>query len=103
MMTMKTVPETRIKADVRRRLEQRGAFWSNVPEGTYAKPGDPDMIVCYKGRFIGMEGKTPVGRLRDIQKVRRDQIERAGGIYAIVRSVEDAEAVLDMIDREENE
>lgn len=95
--------ESRIKKAIREALKERGAFWSLVPEGTFAKPGDPDMIVCYKGRFIGMEGKTSSGRLSDVQKLRMEQIEAAGGIYAVVRSVEDAMAVLDKIDKEEKE
>ncbi len=93
--------ESAMKSAVRDALKARGAYWAAIPEGSFAKPGDPDMVVCYKGRFIGMEGKTPEGRLRDIQKVRRDQIRDAGGIYAVVRSVEDAMRVLDEIDEEE--
>ncbi len=95
-----TQAEASIKKAIREALKERGAFWSLVPEGTFAKPGDPDMIICYKGRFVGMEGKTPVGRLSDVQKLRRTQIEAAGGIYAVVRSVDDAMAVLDKIDNE---
>lgn len=92
--------ESRIKSDIHDALEARGAYWATVPQGTFGKPGDPDMIVCYKGRFIGMESKTPIGRLRDVQKLRRKQIEAAGGIYAVVRSVEDAMKALDDIDME---
>lgn len=92
--------ESRMKADIHKALEARGAYWAPIPQGTFGKPGDPDMIVCYRGRFIGMEGKTPVGRLRPIQIRRREQIESAGGIYAVVRSVDDAMAVLDAIDAE---
>lgn len=95
-----TQAESRIKREIRAAISERGAFWSLVPEGTFAKPGDPDMVVCYKGRYIGMEGKTSSGRLSEIQKMRRDQIEAAGGIYAVVRSVEDAMTVLDKIDKE---
>lgn len=93
--------ESAMKSAVKDALKARGAYWVAVPEGSFAKPGDPDLVVCYKGRFIGMEGKTPTGRLRDVQKLRRDQIAAAGGIYAVVRSVEEAMKVLDEIDGEE--
>lgn len=93
-----TQEESRIKSEIRKYLESRGAFWTGIPEGSFGKPGDPDMVVCYKGRFIAMEGKTIAGRLRDIQKARMKQIENAGGIYAVVRSVDDAKAILDEVD-----
>ncbi len=94
--------ESAMKSAVKDALKARGAYWVAVPEGSFAKPGDPDLVVCYKGRFIGMEGKTPLGKLRDVQKLRRDQIEAAGGIYAVVRSVEEAMGVLDEIDGEDD-
>lgn len=93
--------ESRIKTRIKAEFEARGAYCAPIPEGTYGKPGDPDMVVCYKGRFIGAEGKTPEGCLRDVQKLRRSQIEAAGGIYAVVRSEEDARRVMDAIDEEE--
>ena len=89
--------ESAMKSAVKDALKARGAYWVAVPEGSFAKPGDPDLVVCYKG----MEGKTPLGKLRDVQKLRRDQIEAAGGMYAVVRSVEEAMDVLDRIDGEE--
>lgn len=95
--------ESRIKAEIHKALERRGAYWAPIPQGSYGKPGDPDMIVCYKGRFIGMEGKTPVGRLSPIQEHRGRQIEAAGGIFAVVRSVDDAMRVLDAVDVEVEE
>ena len=89
--------EGRIKADIRRFLTESGAFWSNVQGGPGSKPGDPDIVVCYKGRYIGLEAKTDTGRQSPIQKVREDEIRDAGGVYAIVRSVDDVREILERI------
>ena len=89
--------EGRIKADIRRFLTESGAFWSNVQGGPGSKPGDPDIVVCYKGRYIGLEAKTDTGRQSPIQKVRESEIRDAGGIYAIVMSVDDVKEILERI------
>lgn len=91
-------PEAKLKSDIRRYLEGRGAFWSNVQGGPGSKPGDPDIVICYKGRYIGIEAKSPVGRQSPIQKVRMKEIRDAGGIYEIVRKVEDVERILGEIE-----
>ena len=47
------------------------------------------MVVCYKGRYIGIEAKTKDGRQSEIQKVREKEIINAGGQYWVVRSVDE--------------
>ncbi len=56
--------------------------------------GAPDIIVIHKGRFVGLETKSPSGRQRKSQENFQNSCEKAGGIYAIVRSAADALAVL---------
>lgn len=53
------------------------------------KAGCPDIVVCLKGRFIGLEVKTEKGRQSDKQKQAEKEIIKAGGIYKIVKSLED--------------
>ena len=91
-------PEGRIKTDIRRFLTDSGAFWSNVQGGPGSKPGDPDIVACYKGRYIGLEAKSEKGVQSQIQKVRESEIIKAGGIYEVVRSVDDVKRVLESIE-----
>lgn len=91
-------PEGRLKGDIRRFLTDSGAFWSNVQGGPGSKPGDPDIVVCYKGLYIGLEAKSSDGRQSPIQKVREKEILASGGIYKIVRSVEDVKEILRELD-----
>lgn len=82
-------PEGRLKKEIKALLTECGAFWSMVPEGAYAKTGDPDMIACFKGCYIAIEAKTFEGRQSDWQKLRQRQIEAANGFYVLARSTED--------------
>ena len=54
-------------------------------------PGGADLIGVYRGRFVAVEVKTPTGRQSDEQRTFQQLVERKGGIYVVLRSVEDAE------------
>jgi len=74
-------------------------FWKEHG-GPYGTSGVPDIICCYRGRFIGMECKLPGGRLTEMQKRVISKINRAGGIARRVESVDDAKAIIRQIDNE---
>lgn len=59
----------------------------------YAKNGVPDIIVINDGRFIGLEVKAPNGRQSKDQKKFESDVTDAGGIYAVVTSIEDVQAL----------
>ena len=58
------------------------------------RKGIPDIIVCYKGRFIAFEVKTTKGKATELQKLNLRQIEDAGGKAYVVRSVEEVKECL---------
>ena len=62
--------------------------------------GVPDIICCYKGRFLGLECKLPGGRLTELQKRAIEKINRAGGVACRVESVEDVKRVIARVDLE---
>lgn len=49
--------EKQIQAKIKTYLENNGAYVVKVVQAT--KAGVPDLLVCYKGNFIGIEVKTP--------------------------------------------
>ena len=57
-------------------------------------PGAADLVGLYRGRFVALEIKTPTGRQTPEQKTFQQLVERKGGIYVVMRSVEDARAWL---------
>ena len=74
-------------------------FWKEHG-GALGTSGIPDIICCYKGRFLGLEAKLPGGRLTALQKQALEKINRAGGIARRVESVDDVKAVIAQADRE---
>ena len=75
-------------------------FLSDLPDSFVWKTHDsytvgiPDIVACIRGRFVGFEVKTATGRPSKIQLYRIRQIREAGGIAAVVRSVEEVESIL---------
>ena len=69
----------------------------------YGCAGIPDIICCYKGRFIGLECKMPGDRLTELQKRAIEKINRAGGIACRVESVEDVKCVIERVDLERSD
>mgnify|MGYP000438023031 CR=1 FL=1 len=54
----------------------------------------PDMVGQQVAVFTSVEVKTATGRLRPEQRVWLDAVQSAGGIAGVVRSVDDATALL---------
>jgi hypothetical protein len=75
-----------------------GAF--KTEQGRYFKTGKkgcPDVIVCIKGLFVGLEVKNEKNKQSIFQKQAQIDIENAVGIYEVVRSIADVEKLLETI------
>jgi hypothetical protein len=75
----------------------QGCFFWKEHGGQFGTAGVPDLIICYKGRFVALEVKTATGKLTVLQAITLKRIQAAGGIAAVVRSAEDARAILEKI------
>ena len=62
--------------------------------------GTSDIKACYKGRFIAIEIKIGRDRQSEVQKWYQEKVERAGGVYAIVKTWEDFELLLKILNNE---
>ena len=92
-------------AAIKRYLASLGSdvfFWKEHG-GPYGTSGVPDIICCYKGRFLGLEAKLPTGRLTELQKRAIRKINQAGGIACRVESVEDVKRVIERVDLERSD
>lgn len=56
----------------------------------YGVAGAPDIVAVWGGLFVGIECKSSDGRLSEDQKRFGAELEKAGGVYAIVRDIETA-------------
>ena len=97
--------ERDIVTAIRKYLASLGSdvfFWKEHGS-VYGTNGVPDIICCYKGRFLGLECKLPGGRLTKLQKRAIEKINRAGGVACRVESVEDAKRVIERVDLERSD
>jgi len=62
--------------------------------GSYGSAGIPDIICCYRGRFVAFEVKTEKGRTTKLQDLNILKINEADGIAVVVRSVDDVKNVI---------
>jgi Nuclease-related domain len=67
---------------------------------TRGKQGEPDFIVCYRGRFLGIECKTIAGKMSGEQVKAMADIIRSGGSFCMAKSLSDVQGVLRQIDAE---
>lgn len=96
-----STPESKVKAQVRSELQVRGAWFFFPPANGFGKGGIPDVVGCLRGRFFGIECKAPgkLHTLTELQKMRLQEIEEAGGLAVAVDSVSTLRDVLDEWER----
>lgn len=94
-------PEKRTRTKVMTWLKSQKTtkkiWWFAVIGGGAQTPGVPDLCLVVEGRSVWFEFKAPDGRLTDIQRHMKSQIEAAGGAVFVIRSVEDAERAFEII------
>lgn len=94
-------PEGRVVRAVTRLLKARGAWQANVTVAN--RRGVPDLLVCYRGRFVAIECKAPDrGVLSALQAYELDSLQRAGALTVVARSADEVARILDIIDQEHN-
>lgn len=77
-------PEAKVKKKVVVILKQYGAYFFYPVTGGYGRSGVPDIIVCHKGRFIGIECKSGKNKPTPLQEQNLNAIQAAGGISLVI-------------------
>ena len=62
--------------------------------GLYGTSGIPDIIVCYKGKFVAFEVKTEKGKLSKLQEITIEKIKNANGVAFKVTNLEEVKEIL---------
>lgn len=107
-----TVKESIIQGEILKWLETTGLMFWRANSGKLFLHGrhinlgplgcaDISLVVPYSGRFVGMEVKSARGRIRKDQVTYAKVLTEAGGLYFVVRSVEDAKNAVAQILGEE--
>jgi hypothetical protein len=88
--------ETNLTHSIIKALQRQGGFWFKVHGHPGQLRGLPDIIGVYHGRFVGLEVKVPgrEDRLTKLQEFVLTQIKEAGGIAAVITSVEEAKRAI---------
>lgn len=81
---MAATPEKLIKNKVVAQLKALGAYYFYPVTGGFGASGVPDIIVCYKGRFFGLECKANGNKPTKLQQLNIDKINDAGGIALVI-------------------
>ncbi len=69
-------------------------FWKEHG-GMYGTAGIPDIICCYRGKFVAFEVKTEKGKTTALQESVINKIQKCGGKAAVVRSVDEVKTALE--------
>lgn len=94
---MAMTPETKVKKRVTALLKAAGAYYFYPVTGGYGNSGVPDIVVCYRGRFIGIECKAGKNKPTKLQYKNLHDIAAAGGISMVINE-ENIDDVADMFD-----
>lgn len=108
---VRLAPESTIQKEIMNYLKGLGAWVIKVP-GSHlvgAKdnlalaallPGTPDLLACYKGRFIGIEVKAAKkgARVSGEQVAQGEAIQKAGGLFIVAWKVSQVEELLNSVD-----
>ena len=78
-------PEAKVKAKVKKILDGINAYHFSPMTGGYGRSGVPDIIVCYKGKFLAIECKAGKGTTTALQERELKLIEKAGGVSFVIR------------------
>jgi hypothetical protein len=62
--------------------------------GQYGTAGLPDVILCYHGRFVAFEVKTPSGKLTKLQEITLNKINASKGYAYKVTSLQEVKEIL---------
>ena len=90
---MAKTPESKVKAQCVELLKKHGAYYFFPVMGGYGRSGIPDIVVCHKGKFLGVECKAGYNKPTALQEREMVEIQKAGGAAMVVR--EDTIELLD--------
>jgi hypothetical protein len=77
-------PERKVKDKVKKVLKELGAYYAMPATGGYGSSGVPDFLVCYQGRFIGLECKANGGKTTALQEKNLEDIRKNDGVAFVV-------------------
>jgi hypothetical protein len=86
---MPVTPEGKVKQAVKKYLTVIGAYYYMPMSNGMGRVGAPDFLVCWKGKYIGIETKAPGKRNNTTPNQDRElaAIRAAGGVAIVIDDV----------------
>jgi Holliday junction resolvase len=81
---MASTPEAKVKAAVKKMLDELGIYHFSPVQNGMGRAGIPDIIGCYNGRFLGIECKAGKGKTTALQDLELEKIRQAKGFAYVV-------------------
>lgn len=78
-------PEAKVKAKVKKLLEELRIYYFFPATHGYGRSGVPDIIGCFMGLFVAIECKAGKGQLTALQEREIERIIEAGGFTFVAR------------------
>lgn len=99
---MSMTPEKRVKKQVTDKLKERGAYYFFPAANGMGRAGIPDIIACYKGKFIAIECKAGKNTTTALQDRELQKIKDVGGYAFVVNedNIDDVSNLLTVIGRQ---
>jgi len=77
-------PEKKVKNQVKKVLDKLQAYYFFPATGGYGASGVPDVIACYKGKFVGIECKANGNKPTALQQKHLREISINGGTSLVI-------------------
>jgi hypothetical protein len=82
---MAATPEKRVKDKCVELIKNFNAYHFFPPANGMGRAGIPDIVVCFKGKFLGIECKAGANKTTALQERELAAIQRAGGSAMVIR------------------
>ena len=77
----------------------KGLFYWKEHGGQFGTAGIPDIIICYKGKFIAFECKQPGRKPTILQAITIRRILNANGIAVIVTDLRQVKEIINSLNK----
>ena len=81
---MASTPEAKVKAAVKKLLDEMGIYHFSPFQAGMGRAGIPDIIACYNGLFLAIECKAGKGKTTALQEREINAIRAAKGLAFVI-------------------
>ena len=87
--------ESKLQKQIQNYLKDIGAYCFKVHGEIFMRAGIPDIVCCYRGRFIGIEAKEPGNKPSELQLAHGRKIKKSGGLFIVAYNLEDVKKLIE--------